>query len=76
MGRSKVASFRERQALEEASARLGLNGLAQMATHEAINVRAQRGAERILHLVEQGQHAQALSLMEQPQWGELEDLEL
>lgn len=73
MSTSKIASFRERQTLEETSARLGLTGLAQMATHEAINARAQRGAQRILQLVEQGQHAQAIALMEQPYWEDPED---
>jgi hypothetical protein len=66
---SEVALFRERQALEEASARLGLTGLAQVAQHEAINARATRGAERILRLVEQGQHEQAITLMDRPDWG-------
>lgn len=74
MSISTVTSFRERQTLEEISARLGLIGPAQVATHEAINARAQRGAKRILQLVQQGLHEQALALMEQPHWGELEDI--
>lgn len=73
MPTSNVALFRERQALEEASARLGLDGFAQIANHEAINARVQRGAQRILHLVEQGRHAQALALMEQPYWEDPEN---
>jgi hypothetical protein len=73
MSTSEVALFRECQALEEASARLGLTGLAQVAQHEAINARATRGAERILRLVEQGQYKQAVALMDQPGWGADDD---
>ncbi|MGH2508294.1 MAG: hypothetical protein ACRDHZ_12960 [Ktedonobacteraceae bacterium] len=69
MSKSEIALFCERQALEEASARLGLDGLAQVASHEAINARAERGAARILQLVEQGHHAQAVALMDRPDWG-------
>ncbi|MGH2482024.1 MAG: hypothetical protein ACRDHW_20435, partial [Ktedonobacteraceae bacterium] len=63
MSASHVASFREQQSLEEASARLGLTGPAMVAQHETINARATRGAERILQLVEQGKHTQALALL-------------
>lgn len=69
----EVAHLRQRIEQEECAARLGLIGLAQVATHEAINARAQRGARRILQLVEQGHHAQAIALMEQPYWEEPED---
>lgn len=70
---SEVARFRQRVEQEEASARLGLNGFAHVASHEAINARAQRGAARILLLVEQGQHVQARALMDRPDWGADED---
>lgn len=63
MSISRVASFRERQAEEEASARQGLTGFAVGAPHGAINARATRGAAQILRLVELGQHAQALALL-------------
>lgn len=66
---SEVARLLQRIELEKASARLGLNGLAQVAKHDAINARATRGAERILRLVEQGMHVQAVALMDRPDWG-------
>ncbi|MGH2506179.1 MAG: hypothetical protein ACRDHZ_01965 [Ktedonobacteraceae bacterium] len=70
MSGSKVACFRERQALEEQAARLGLDGLAQVAQHEAINARATRGARRILHLLATGKQEEAYRLMNQDDWGE------
>lgn len=66
---SEVARFRQRVEQEEASARLGLTGFAIVAKHDAINARATRGAERILQLMEQGQHVQAHALMDRPDWG-------
>ncbi len=65
-----MARFRERQAFEEAAARLGCSGLAQVAQHELINARATRGAERILHLLAAGEREEAHRLMEQEDWGE------
>jgi hypothetical protein len=70
---SEVRHLRQRIEQEEASARLGLTGLAQVAQHELINARAQRGAARILRLVEQGHHVQAIALMDRPDWGADED---
>ena len=37
---SEIARFREEQATEEESSRLGLEGMAAVASHEAINARA------------------------------------
>lgn len=74
MSKSQIALFRERQALEEAAAQRGCSGLAQVARHDFINARATRGAQRILGLFKQGQHAQAIALMEHPQWGEPEEI--
>lgn len=73
MAASQTAAFRERQAVEEASACLGLNGSAIVASHEAINARATRGAARILRLVEQGRHAEAQACLDAPDWGLAED---
>ncbi|MGH2509624.1 MAG: hypothetical protein ACRDHZ_19780 [Ktedonobacteraceae bacterium] len=75
MSISEIALFRAGQTLEEEAAQRGYTGLAQVAQHDFINARATRGAQRILQLVEQGQHVQAIALMEQPHWGEPEDEE-
>ena len=56
---SDIARFREEQALEEESARLALTGYAITARHDFITARAQRGAERILQLIEEGKHTEA-----------------
>ncbi len=68
--KSEIANFRQQQALEEAAARQGLYGYAQVATHESITARAERGAKRILRLVEEGNHTEARRLMDTPGWGE------
>lgn len=67
--KSEIARFREQQALEEESARLALTGYAITARHDFIIARAQRGAERILRLIEQGKHAEAQVLMNTENWG-------
>jgi hypothetical protein len=69
MSRSEVAALRERLALEEQSARLGLYGPAIVANHAAINARMQRGAERILKLIEEHKDDQAIALMNMETWG-------
>lgn len=71
--KSLVTSFREQQAQEEVSARLGLTGPAVVASHVAINARATRGAEHILRLVEQGKHAEAWVCLNLPDWGQAEE---
>jgi len=40
-----------------------------VATHESITARAERGAERILRLAEEGNHSEARRLMNLPDWG-------
>ena len=67
--KSDIACFRERQALEEKSARLALTGYAITARHDFIIARAQRGAERILRLIEEGKHEEAQVLMNTENWG-------
>jgi hypothetical protein len=66
--RSEVAAFRERQALEEEAARLALFGLASVASHQMITARMQRGAERILALIDEGKHEEAQALMNTEYW--------
>ena len=66
---SDIARFREQQALEEESARLALTSYAIIAWHDFITARAQRGAERILRLIEEGKHAEAQALMNTENWG-------
>lgn len=68
--RSEVAAFRERQALEEESARLALFGFASVASHQMITARMQRGAERILSLIDEGKHEEAQALMNTEYWRE------
>src|SRR6266852_3079619 len=67
--KSEVARFREQQALQEQAALLGLSGYAITARHDFIEARAQRGASRILQLLAEGKEAEALTLMNEPQWG-------
>jgi hypothetical protein len=66
---SEVAHFREQQALQEQSAQQGLSGLAIVATHASINARMEQGAERMLHLLQEGKLSEVVSLMERPDWG-------
>ena len=66
---SEIARFREQQALEEEAARLALSGYAISARHDFITARMQRGGERILRLIEQGKHEEALVLMNSENWG-------
>jgi hypothetical protein len=67
--KSEVAAFREQLALEEQAMRLGFSGPAIVASHAAINARMQRGAERILKLIEEDKHEEAIALMEAKGWG-------
>ena len=66
---SEVAYFRQNQALQEQAAYNGLYGLAAVASHEAIIARMERGAARLLKLIEAGQHEEVARLMETPDWG-------
>ena len=51
------------------AARLGLTGLGIVASHEIITARMERGAERILRLIEEGKQAEAVALMNTETWG-------
>jgi hypothetical protein len=66
---SDIARLRRRIALEEEAAQRGLTGLAIVASHEIITARMERGAERILQLIEEGKHAEAVALMNTETWG-------
>jgi hypothetical protein len=72
---SEIASLRQRIALNEGSAQSGLTGLAKVARHDSIVARMQRGAERILQLIEAGEHEKALALMDTEMWDVEEEKE-
>jgi len=65
---SEVAYFRNQQALSEEAALLGLSGFAITASHESITARMERGAQRILLLIEAGRHEEAQALLNTDQW--------
>ena len=69
---SDVASFREQQSQQEEAARVGLNGLAISASHEQIEARAQRQAERLLQLLNEGKREEVERQMNLDDWGEEE----
>jgi hypothetical protein len=60
---SEVAEFRKREALCEEAAQRGMSGFAISATHASITARMERGAERILRLIEAGRHEDAMALL-------------
>jgi plasmid maintenance system killer protein len=66
---SEVAQFRQTQALQEEAAQQGLTGLAIVASHELITARMERGAVRILQLLQAGKQEEALALMSTETWG-------
>jgi hypothetical protein len=69
MAESEVASLMQRIDLEREAAQLGLTGLAYgTARHDFITARMERGAERILQLVQEGKLAEAIALMETETW--------
>ncbi len=69
MPESEIARFKQEQALQEQAAQQGLNGLAMVASHQFITARMERATERLLHLIHEGRHEEAISLMETPTWG-------
>ncbi len=69
MAESEVASLMQRIDLERAAAQQGLTGLAYgTARHDFITARMERGAERILLLIQEGKLAEAIALMETETW--------
>ena len=56
--------------LEHEAARYGLTGLAYgTSRHDFIIARMERGAERILQLITEGKHDEAVALMNTETWG-------
>ena len=75
---SEVAQFRQQQTSREEAALLGLRGLASgVSRHDFIEARMERGAERILWLLQEGKDEEAQYLMNTRAWGqqELEELD-
>ena len=69
MAESEVASLMQRIDLEREAAQQGLTGLAYgTARHDFITARMERGAERILQLVQEGKLTEAIALMETEAW--------
>ena len=60
---SEVAQFRQRQMLEEQAARLGLEGLAVVASHASITARMERMGRYIQQLTEQGKHEEVRAIL-------------
>jgi hypothetical protein len=60
---SAVARIRAQIAQEHAAALQGLNGLACVASHEAITARMERYADRIQRLIETGRETEARALL-------------
>ena len=75
--KSEVASLMQRIDLEREAAQQGLTGLAYgTARHDFITARMERGAERILLLIQEGELAEAIALMETETWGAEREEEL
>src|SRR6266481_9350795 len=67
--KSEIACLLQRIELEEEAARRGLYGFAVVASHEIITARMELGAERILRLITEGRHDEAIALMNTETWG-------
>ena len=68
--KSEVASLMQRIDREREAAQQGLTGLAYgTARHDFVTARMERGAERILLLIQEGKLAEAIALMETETWG-------
>ena len=65
---SEVAHFRNQQAVQEQTARQGLHGYAQVSRHGFIEARMERGAERLLHRIQEGRHEEAKALFSTEEW--------
>ncbi len=68
MTESVVARFKQEQALQEQAAQRGLYGVALVASHEIITARMERGAERLLQLIEEGRLEEAKALFSTEEW--------
>ena len=70
MSQSEIARFRQQQSAQEEAARLGLSGLAAVASHASIVARMEQGAEYLLQLFRLGRDEEAYALWQR---GILED---
>jgi len=68
-GNSEVARVLHQIDLEQEAADRALHGFAITARHDFINARMQRYGERILRLIDEGKHEEALVLMNSDDWG-------
>lgn len=66
--KSEVARFREQQALQESSARLGLCGTAVTASHDATTQRMERATIRFFGMISEGKVQEALACMNSDGW--------
>ena len=66
--KSELAQLMQQIDEQNAAGRLGLYGPAIVATHASITARMERGAERILGLIEQGKHKEVETLMNTDYW--------
>jgi ribosomal protein S3AE len=65
---SEIAKLMQQITRENEAAQQGLAGLARVASHESINARMQRSAERILDLIQAGKHEEAEALLYSEKW--------
>lgn len=71
MAQNEVKRLREQIRLEGEAAERGLSGFAiGISRHDFIEMRATRGADHILQLIEEGKPDQAIAFMDMPDWGE------
>ncbi len=71
MPQNEIVRLREQIQLGQEAAERGLHGLAEGTTrHAFLEARAARGADAIFQLMQEGKHAEAIALMETPDWGE------
>ena len=66
---SEIRRLMRQITVESDAAQQGLTGLAIVASHELITARMERGAERILQLLQVGKQEEALALMSTETWG-------
>lgn len=72
-GKSELAQLLRRIDLENEASRLALHGYAEVARHQCITARMERGAEHFFRLIEQGKQEEALAFMNSDYWFEKED---
>ena len=68
MQQSDVAKFRQEQALQEQAAQQALYGFTVVASHASITARMERGADRLLALLNAGNIEEAARLWSTKEW--------